>query len=97
MAKITAEQKIEINNLYLKYKTYAEVGRQMGISPATVKRYVIANYTPIEEIKTIKFTGNIKPIEEIVFPLDKKSFKASLSLTEEELKDLEELRKEAVL
>lgn len=43
---ITHEQIIEMNELYLKIKTYAGVSRAMGGSPAptTVKKYIIPNY-----------------------------------------------------
>lgn len=43
---ITNEQIIEMNELYLKIKTYAGVSRAMGGSPSptTVKKYIIPNY-----------------------------------------------------
>ena len=39
--KVTEEDKILMNELYLKLKTYAAVARETGFSPTTVKRYII--------------------------------------------------------
>lgn len=50
---ITNEQIIEMNELYLKIKTYAGVSRAMGGSPSptTVKKYIIPNYISKENRK----------------------------------------------
>ena len=50
---MTQEKIIEINELYLKIKTYAGVSRAMGGSPSptTVKKYIIPNYVSKENIK----------------------------------------------
>ena len=44
---ITQDQIIEMNELYLKIKTYAGVSRALGGSPSptTVKKYIIPGYT----------------------------------------------------
>ena len=39
--KVTEEDKILINELYIKLKTYAAVARETGFSPTTVKKYII--------------------------------------------------------
>lgn len=54
---ITNEQIIEMNELYLKIKTYAGVSRAMGGSPApsTVKKYIIPNYISKENKKVKVF------------------------------------------
>ena len=54
---ITNEQIIEINELYLRIKTYAGVSRAMGGSPApsTVKKYIIPNYVSKENKKVKVF------------------------------------------
>lgn len=60
MAKaITQEKIIEINELYLKLKTYAAVSRALGGSPSptTVKKYVIPGYTPKDALIIKKFEG----------------------------------------
>ena len=50
---ITNEQIIEMNELYLRIKTYAGVSRAMGGSPSptTVKKYIIPNYISKENRK----------------------------------------------
>ena len=57
MAKtvITKEEIKKINELYLKYKTYAAVSRELGISPGTVKKYVIPDYKVADESSFIRF------------------------------------------
>lgn len=57
MATITKEQIIEMNELYLKLKTYAGVSRAMGgrPSPTTVKKYIIPNYVSQENLNIVKF------------------------------------------
>ena len=54
MARLTDEDKIKINELYLILGTYAGVARATGFSPATVKRYVISDYIPNKDIKVKK-------------------------------------------
>ena len=57
MAKrITEEDKIQINELYLRIGTYAGVAKEMGIGAATVKKYIIPDYVSKEQI-AIKHFG----------------------------------------
>ena len=51
--KVTNEDILRINELYYKYKTYAEVARQTGFSAGTVKKYVKPGWQPVvvENIK----------------------------------------------
>ena len=53
--KVTNEDVLRINELYYKYKTYAEVARQTGFSASTVKKYVIQNWTPVVSENIIHF------------------------------------------
>lgn len=56
MAKRVLEKDvIEFNELYLKYRTYAEVARQTGFSPSTIKRYIIPEYISKNNIVRIEF------------------------------------------
>ena len=57
-SKVTNEDILHINELYYKYKTYAEVARQTGFSASTVKKYVIKDWTPVaqENIKHFDMT-----------------------------------------
>ena len=54
-AKVTQDDIVKINELYIKFKTYAEVARQTGFSPSTVKKYVQKGYIPLSKIKIITF------------------------------------------
>ena len=56
-SKVTNEDILQINSLYFRYKTYAEVARQTGFAPSTVKKYVIKDWKPIvkENIRRFNF------------------------------------------
>lgn len=47
-SKVTNEDILRINNLYFKYKNYAEVARQTGFAASTVKKYVQPGWKPVE-------------------------------------------------
>ena len=89
--KVTNADIIQINELYLKMKTYAAVARETGFAPSTVKKYVISDYIAAENINEIKFNEEIIPIELIKFSGDWNNF---LKLSDEEKKEIEELKKE---
>lgn len=59
MARVTQDDIKRFNELYYKYKTYAEVARQTGFSAGTVSKYVDKNYVPIDDSKKKKFSGEI--------------------------------------
>ena len=48
---ITEAVKLKINELYLKYGTYAQVAREVGCAPSTVKKYIIPNFVPENKIE----------------------------------------------
>ena len=54
-SKVTNEDILRINELYHKYKVYAEVARQTGFSASTVKKYVIPNWAPVASENIIRF------------------------------------------
>ena len=54
-SKVTNEDILRINELYYKYKTYAEVARQTGFAASTVKKYVIPNWEPVKTDNIIRF------------------------------------------
>jgi DNA invertase Pin-like site-specific DNA recombinase len=58
--KVTEQDKIQINELYLELKTYAAVARETGFSPSTVKKYIIPNYISQNDIKITPFNKNIR-------------------------------------
>ena len=57
MAKrVTPDEIIEMNRLFRKYGTYAEVGRRMGRSGSTVAKYIKLDGTPQIVAHTFKET-----------------------------------------
>ena len=53
--KVTTEDIKQFNELYCKYKSYAEVARQTGWSASTVSKYIDKNYKPVDTTQIIKF------------------------------------------
>lgn len=96
--KVTEEDKILINELYVKLKTYAAVARETGFSPTTVKKYIIPNFTPQSEVKQKKITINDIPEDiDIDMFLKIENFGEFCVLSEEEKEDMKELWKEMVI
>ena len=57
MAKrVTPDEIIEMNQLFRKYGTFAEVGRRMGRSGSTVAKYIKLDGTPKIVAHTFKET-----------------------------------------
>lgn len=93
--KVTEEDKILMNELYLKLKTYAAVARETGFSPTTVKRYIIQNYVPKDSIQKNKFDLEIPSINYDLFKVE--DFGLLCVLSKEEKDEIEELWKEMLL
>ena len=71
MAKrVTQEDIIKINELYLKLKNKSAVARETGFSPSTVSKYIIADYKPVAAIEKKKFTGELPEFDEMIFMID---------------------------
>lgn len=94
--KVTPEIIEEINELYAELGVKAQVARKVGVSPATVTKYLIPNYIP--KADRVITTCN----EDISLPYD--LFMGEYGqlghickLSEEELADLKELQKEVVV
>lgn len=82
--KVTPDDILQMNILYLELKTYAAVARKTGFSAGTVKKYIIPNFAPAAE--KIKWNGELSPTGSFTI--------SSFDLTEEEIFQLNELRKE---
>jgi hypothetical protein len=93
--KVTEEDKILINELYIKLKTYAAVARETGFSPTTVKKYIITNYIPKEQIQQNVFNIEIPAINKEMFDIE--NFGELCILSKEEKIEVEELWKELLL
>ena len=61
MKLITQEDKKLINKLYKELGTYAAVSRATGFSPGTVKKYIIPNYTEVNEETIIHYSREALP------------------------------------
>jgi predicted transcriptional regulator len=97
MAKaISSEQVIQINERYLQLKNYSAVARELGIAPSTVKKYVRTDYVAVAElpIQHIDLIACQKKIESFVLSVGDMQREDILQLSEQEVKDIEELWKE---
>ncbi len=93
--KITEEMKVQINELYYRLGVKAQVARELGISAASVTRYLIPNYVPLASREVINCdAAPVIPIDFINAIYDGADFTEMTKLTETELADMEELRKE---
>ncbi len=96
MARVTQEDIKRFNELYYKYKTYAEVARQTGFSAGTVSKYVDKNYVPIDDTKKKVFSGEINDSNfDILAATD--AWGSLLSLSPEELTELNDLWNEIAI
>ena len=87
-----------MNELYLKFKTYAEVARQTGFSPSTVRKYIQKDYVSQNDIQMIKFNleKDLPKFDSSKFEnLD--NFGELCVLSEEEKLEIKELWKEILI
>ena len=52
--RVTPQEIVEMHRLYAEYGNYAAVGRIMGRSGSTVRRYILMNGTPMIVKHTFK-------------------------------------------
>lgn len=96
MARITEEQKVQMNVLYKRLGTYAAVAREIGCAPSTVKKYIIEDFVSPEEVKQKIFVPAVLP--EIDFTLfEGKTFGEVCELSSEEAEEVKELWKEMLV
>lgn len=93
--RVSPEDIIKFNDLYLELKTYAGVARETGFSASTVKKYIIKDYVPAEKIETQKFSGDLPEFIPEVFR--RQNWVSFLDMTEEECEEIKELWKEMSL
>ena len=95
MARITEEMKVRINELYYRFGVKAQVARELGISPASVTRYLIPNYIPIASRQVIECDAVPSiPVDFINALVEGGDFIELTKLTAAEQIKMEELRKE---
>ena len=94
--KVTNEDILRINELYYKYKVYAEVARQTGFSASTVKKYVIPGWQPVQAENIIHFDLAYLPdfAEAVKIFRSIDNYGNLCVLTEFEQKEVKELWKE---
>lgn len=90
--RVSPDDIINFNNLYLKYRTYAGVARETGFSPSTVKKYIIKDYSPAESTEVKKFNEELPEFCPEVFR--KKDWTSFLDMSDEEFEEVKELWKE---
>lgn len=96
--RITVDDIKKINELYYKYRNYAEVARQTGWSASTVRSYVDKNYSPLTEDQIKRFDPNadMKEFDEHLFDgID--NYGELCVLSDEEKQEIEELKKELIV
>lgn len=96
MAKLSDEKIAEIQKRYAECGVYAQVARELGVSPATVKKYASSDSARSSKVSVpiIKFEGEPLPIEQIVSPLTHRGWLDWCSFTDEDLKSVESLKGE---
>ncbi len=94
MARITEEQHKQINILYAQLGVYSQVAKAMGISAATVKRHVEPGFK-LEEKEYVFDPAHLPPA---AYEVDWTGGElgSHCSLSEQELADINLLKKEIV-
>ena len=94
MARVTDEDKILINQIYLEVGTYAETARRTGFSPSTVKKYIIPNFIPVDTIEKKTFSLDDLPDGVIKLP---ENLGRLCTLSFNEIEELKDFRKELMI
>ena len=95
-SKITNEQIIQMNILYLKTHNYSAVAREVGCAPSTVKKYIQPNFVNPEELEIKKFEGELPQCNVDLFK-DVENWGELCVLSDKEREDIKELWKEIVI
>lgn len=89
MKIVTNKDVQEMNRLYAELKTYAAVARKTGFSPATVKKYIIPNFTVVNEEDIVRFD---RPLPEFApEPFRVNDWGPLCVLSDEEVDEVEKL------
>ena len=99
MAKrVTEDDKILFNTLYLKLGTYSGVAKETGFSASTVKKYIVPDFKIPEDNAVIKFTKEDIPkvFDPITF-VESENWGEFCNLTPEEVVEINELKKELLI
>lgn len=98
MAKrVTQEDIIQMNELYLTLKTYAAVARETGFSSSTVSKYIQKDYVPQSKIEIKHYDGNKMPVPDFAIFKGIENLGEICVLSENEKTGMEELWKEMAI
>ena len=99
MAKrVTEDDKILFNTLYLKLGTYSGVAKETGFSASTVKKYIVPDFKIPEDNVAIKFTKeDIPKVFDPITLVESKNWGELCNLTPEEVVEINELKKELLI
>lgn len=92
MNKVTPENIKTFNEKYYVCKNYSQVARETGFSPGTIKKYIIPNWKPINEVDIKKFNQPLPEFDTSIFRI--KSWNKLCELSEEEKEEIKELQGE---
>lgn len=90
--RVSPDDIIKFNDLYLKLKTYAAVARETGFSASTVKKYIIKDYTLTEQVEKQKFEGELPEFVPEIFR--QQNWTSFIDMKPEEHEEIKELWKE---
>lgn len=100
-SRITEEQKLEINKLYYEIGVKSRVAKIMGISAASVSKYITPGWKPEEERSIKKFEGEVPGPKEFIegfLAAENKQdyFWNARLLSKEEWLEVEEMQREEI-
>ncbi len=96
--RVTQDEIVIMNELYLEKGTYAAVAREVGFSPSTVKKYIIPNYVSTKNIeRQVLSARRIEEIENFVMTPEMLENSKILVPTEEEMEDMAKLWESLVI
>lgn len=95
--RVTQEDIIQMNELYLELKTYAAVARETGFSSSTVSKYIIKGYVPQEKIEIKRYDGTKMPTPDFSIFKGVENLGEMCVLSKEEIAGVEELWEEMAI
>lgn len=96
MARLSDTDKLNINLAYLKIGTYSGVAKELGFSPATVKKYVDPNFE-VPDVSSKKEVHELPTSFSYLPLIEATNFGDLCILSDEEMKEMENLWKEMVI
>lgn len=95
--KVTQEDIQYMNDLYYLHRSYTEVAKQSGWSAATVRKYVVKDYVPLDAKTQVHFDPDkdLPPFDSVLTRFAQvDNFGDLCVLSDDEKKEIEDLWKE---